>query len=150
VYGLLDDAWERYSAFCDAYEATGKSIYGMVRELEAQLGEHLPSNAALLGATFEIWQLEQKEHQVSEKFRVLEEELDAQMADKEQLKKMFPEMAGVLVALAEEMGYRGFAQQVLVSAMDRAHNSFHRRYGAGLSDQLKEKLLKVVKENAGS
>uniref|UniRef100_A0A383VX14 Uncharacterized protein n=1 Tax=Tetradesmus obliquus TaxID=3088 RepID=A0A383VX14_TETOB len=47
VYGLLDDAWERYSSFCDAYEAAGKDLSAMGRQLSVRLSQHVAGPAAL-------------------------------------------------------------------------------------------------------
>jgi hypothetical protein len=44
VYGLLDDSWERYSAFCEAYEAAGRDLPTMLAPL--QLSERLPGPAS--------------------------------------------------------------------------------------------------------
>jgi hypothetical protein len=52
VYGLLDDFRERYSAYCEAYEAAGKDLATtmMTAQLQCQLSKHLPSAAATQAA----------------------------------------------------------------------------------------------------
>jgi hypothetical protein len=49
VYGLLDDAWERYSAFCEAYEAAGKDLSAFITQLmDTMIQTHNLKYAALL------------------------------------------------------------------------------------------------------
>ena len=61
VYGLLDEAWDKYVAFCDSYEAAGKCLKTLVTNAcEKTLQPCFPSLTTMTGLKSQLAGLEEQ------------------------------------------------------------------------------------------
>jgi hypothetical protein len=132
VYGLLDDSWERYSAFCEAYEAAGKDLPTMTAQLQEELSKHLPGSAAL-----RAWQAAEEQAETAERaLAALENKLDDAEAANVHQQKMFTDLAALM---------RGAARLQYNVSRPEDVTRYIKQYLPGcLSEELEAKLLKAL------
>uniref|UniRef100_A0A383VX27 Uncharacterized protein n=1 Tax=Tetradesmus obliquus TaxID=3088 RepID=A0A383VX27_TETOB len=169
VYGLLDDAWERYSRFCDDFEDECHDLDALARHVcSHHLIDHIPSLGVLYDTTDQLALLENK---LKEKTRAVEQvqqqhqqelkeaadqaarlqlELDAKVADVKQQEQVIAALAAFLVGVVEEkmrvrgqnIKYAPRAEAALADATDVVGYPWK----PTISERLKPKLLAAIEE----
>jgi hypothetical protein len=135
VYGLLDDSWERYSTFCEAYEAAGKDLSTMTAQLQRQIMELLPSGAAVAAAAKLVALKADGE-------RALEHRLRCAKATIVQQQKLVTDMAMLVKAAACKRYHAASdAEHIMICLYIKW---YCQELGVSPSKELEEKLLELL------